>query len=94
MAARTPRRRILERFRYIRRELAQIAAYLGEIQDLSGGRPERLLVHLAAEFGVLGLLQELFDATEKLYRGSESEPIPSPDEPLPGDPGGSSCVPG
>jgi hypothetical protein len=60
---------------------------------LSEGRPAKLIVHVEAYRGVLSMMLDMLEGTEKLYRGVEDAPILPPDESPDREPPENHCIP-
>lgn len=82
---RTARNKILYRFKRLQADIAGLGAYLDEIDKLSGGRPEALRQWISTGIGMLGMMAAFFGKMERLYRGEETAPLPTPEDLLPPD---------
>ena len=77
---RTARNKILYRFKRLQDDCAGLGGYLEEIHNLSGGRPENLRAWISTGIGMLGMMAAFFAKMERLYRGEENTPLPTPEE--------------
>lgn len=85
MTSHSARKKIIQKFPQVRRNLEIAAGHVGKIVELAQGRPKMVQAHSRAIIGALGLVTEMVDKMESLYRGHPDEPIPSPDEEPSGD---------